>query len=202
MRIKRPLQAAALIAAAVLLGLLTVQGTYALWSSSASAAPGTVASASFDVALTAVPSGQATTMSLASGQPANLAISPEGTLSPGGSVYGGVVIANNTNAGGAFTTAVTVGPAVVSNVSGGTLAQYVTVNAKSAASAAECTATGSYPPLGSAGLVSPAVAKGGSTVFCFQASLSPSAPSTVKGQAVNITLPLTARQLCGVPGGC
>jgi hypothetical protein len=33
-------------------------------------------------------------------------------------------------------------------------------------------------------------------------SLSSSAPSTVKGQAVNISLQLTARQLCGVPSGC
>jgi hypothetical protein len=32
--------------------------------------------------------------------------------------------------------------------------------------------------------------------------MSPTAPATVKGQAVNITLPLTARQLCGVPSGC
>lgn len=202
MRTKRSLQAAALIAAAVLLGLLTVQGTYALWSASASAAPGTVASASFDVALSAAPSGQVTNMTLANGQSANLAINPAATLSPGTSVYGGVAVTNNTNAGGTFNTTVTAGQPVMTNVSGGSLAQYVTVSAKAAATAAECSATGSYAPVGSSGLVSQPVAKGGSTVFCFQASLSPAAPTIVKGQAVNITLSLTARQLCGVPGGC
>lgn len=202
MRIKRSLQATALVAVAVLLGLLTVQGTYALWSASASAAPGTVSSASFDVALTAVPSGQVTNMTLANGQSTNLAIAPTATLSPGSSVYGGVVVTNNSNAGGSFNTSVTAGQPVVANTSGGNLAQYVSVTAKTAASAAECNATGSYTQIGSGGLVSPAVVKGGSTVLCFQASLSSSAPSTVKGQAVNISLPLTARQLCGVPGGC
>jgi hypothetical protein len=202
MRIKRSLQATALIAAAVLLGLLAVQGTYALWSASALAAPGTVSSASFDVALTAVPSGQVTNMTMANGQSANLAITPTATLSPGGSVFGGVVVTNSTNAGGIFNTSITAGQPVVANTSGGNLAQYVSVTAKTAASAAECNATGSYVPVGTEGLVSPAVAKGTSTVFCFQASLSSSAPSTVKGQAVNISLSLTARQLCGVPSGC
>ena len=202
MRIKRSLQAAALIAAAVLLGLLTVQGTYALWSAGASDAPGTVASASFDVALSAVPSGQVTNMTLASGQPANLAITPAATLPPGASVYGGVAVTNNTNAGGTFNTTVTAGQPVVANVSGGSLAQYVTVSARTATTATECNSTGTYAPVGPAGIVSQPVAKGGSTVFCFQARLSSSAPQSVRGQAVTITLSLTARQLCGVPDGC
>jgi predicted ribosomally synthesized peptide with SipW-like signal peptide len=202
MRIKRPLQATALIAAAVLLGLLTVQGTYALWSSSAVAAPGAVSAASFDMTLTAVPSNQVTNMTLASGQSANLQLNPTAALLPGGSAYAGVVVTNNTNAGGTFTTEVTVGQAVLANASGGSLAQYLVLSAKPAVGASDCNVTSGYTPLGSAGLVSPAVAKGGSTVFCFQVTLSSTAPTTVKGQAVNITLPLTARQLCGVPGGC
>lgn len=202
MRIKRSLQATALVAVAVLLGLLTVQGTYALWSASASAAPGTVSSASFDVALTAVPSGQVTNMTLSNGQSANLAITPTATLSPGGSVYGGVLVTNNSNAGGSFNTSIVAGQATVTNVAPGTLATYVSFYAKTATSSTECSNSSGYAQIGSAGLVSPTVAKSGSTVFCFQASLSSSAPSTVKGQAVNISLTLTARQLCGVPSGC
>ena len=57
MRIPRTLRAGLLIAAAVVLGLLTVQGTYALWNASTSATPGTVSSASFDVSLTEAPPG-------------------------------------------------------------------------------------------------------------------------------------------------
>ena len=202
MRTKRRLQAAALTAVAVVLGLFTVQGTYALWSAAASASPGTITSASFDTALTAVNTGQTTTMTLADGSAATLTLSPAGTLGPGTSVYGGVVVTNNTNAGGQFNTAITAGQPTIANVSGGTLAGYVSVNAKTAASSAECSTATGFASISTAGLVSPTVAKGGSTVFCFQVSLSSSAPSTVKGQAVNISLQLTARQLCGVPSGC
>ncbi|RDV08046.1 hypothetical protein DXK94_20705 [Arthrobacter sp. RT-1] len=203
MRIKRSLQATALVAAAVILGLLTVQGTYALWSASAIAAPGTVTAASFDMALADVPSGRATNMTLADGKTsANLAMTPSATLVPGTSVYGGIVVTNNTNAGGSFNTVITAGLGTVTNVAGGSLSTYVIFYAKTATSSAECSTIAGYAPIGSAGLSSPAVGKGGSTVFCFQASLSSNAPSSVKGQAVNISLQLTARQLCGVPSGC
>ncbi|MDQ0824702.1 hypothetical protein QFZ60_000875 [Arthrobacter sp. B2I5] len=202
MRIKRRLQAAALTAVAVVLGLFTVQGTYALWSAAAAASPGTVTSASFDTALTAVNTGQTTAMTLGNGTAATLTLSPAGTLGPGTSVYGGVVVTNNTNAGGLFNTAITASQPTLANINGGSLAGYVSVSAKTAAASAECSTTTGFASISTAGLVSPTVAKGASTVFCFQISLSTSAPSTVKGQAVNISLQLTARQLCGVPSGC
>src|SRR6478752_5070392 len=110
MRIKRSLEAAALIAVAVVLGLSTVQGTYALWNATAVAAPGTISSASFDMALQAVNTGTSTNMTLADGKTsATLTLSPAGTLGPGTSVYGGVVVTNNTFAGGQFNTAITAG---------------------------------------------------------------------------------------------
>ena len=202
MRTKRSLKAAALIAAAVVLGLFTVQGTFALWNASAVAAPGTVSAASFDVALTAVNSGATTHMTLANGTAANLALSPAGTLGPGTSVSGGVVVTNNTNAGGQFNTTITVGQPTVANSGSGTLASYIIVNSKTAASTTECSSSTGYAQISTSGLVSPTLGKGGSTIFCFQVSLASGAPSTVKGQAVTITLPLTARQLCGVPSGC
>jgi predicted ribosomally synthesized peptide with SipW-like signal peptide len=202
MRINRRLQAAVLAAAAVVLGLLAVQGTYALWSASAVASPGTVSSASFDTALTAVNTGQTTAMTLPDGTAATLTLSPAGTLGPGTAVYGGLVVTNTTTAGGQFNTAITASQPSIANVNGGTLAGYVTVNAKTATSSAECSTATGFAPVGTGGLASPTVAKGGTTVFCFQVSLSSSAPSTVKGQAVNISLQLTARQLCGVPSGC
>jgi hypothetical protein len=201
MRIKRTLQAAGLIAAAVILGLLTVQGTYALWGATAVASPGAVSSASFTVHLTAAPSGQVTTMTLPDGRPANVALTPGSALLPGTSVHGGVVVTNSTDAGGTFDTVATVGQPTVANASGGSLAQYLSVNAKTAASTGDCSTSSGYAPLQAAGFSSPPVPKAGSTVLCFQVALSPSAPSTVKGQAVNITLPLTVRQ-CGVPDGC
>ena len=202
MRITRSLRAAALIAAAVVLGLFTVQGTFALWNASAVAAPGTVSAASFDVALTAVNSGQTTNMTLANGTAANLTLSPAGTLGPGTSLTGGVVVTNNTNAGGQFNTAITVNQPSVANLNGGVLATYIIVSAKTAVSSTECSSSTGYAQIGTSGLVSPTVGKGASTIFCFQVSLASGTPSTVKGQAVTISLPLTARQLCGVPSGC
>ncbi|WP_432244952.1 hypothetical protein ACRB8A_14695 [Arthrobacter sp. G.S.26] len=201
MRIRRTLQAAALIAAAVFLGLLTVQGTYALWNASALTAPGTVSAASFDVAMTSTLAGQATSTMTVADKPANLNLGPTAALQPGDSVQAGVVVTNNSNASGAFSTAFTVGQPIVANVSGGSLAQYLTVTAKTTATAAQCNDTSGYGTIAPAGLTSPVVSKGGATVFCFRVSLSSSALSSVKGNAVNITLPVTARQ-CGVSGVC
>lgn len=202
MRIPRMLRAGALIAAAVVLGLLAVQGTYALWNAGTSTAPGTVTSASFDVSLTASPSGQATNMSLPGGTSATINVGQVTSLAPGTPVYASLVIGNNSNAGGTFSTSITAGQPAVTNVGLGTLAQYVTVSAKFASAVAECNTATGYAPLTPAGLTSAAVAKAASTVLCFQVSLSSSTSVLLKGQAVNISLPLTARQLCGVPSGC
>jgi len=207
MRTKRRLQAAALTALAVVLGLFTVQGTYALWSAAASASPGTITSASFDMALQAVNTGATTNMTLSDGKPATLTLSPTGTLGPGTSVYGGMVVSNNTNAGGQFNTAITASQPSVANLNGGALATYIIVKAKVAASPSECSTATAYTAIDTAGLVSPTVAKAGSTVFCFQVSLMSGTPSTVngqplKGQAVTIQTTLSARQLCGVPNVC
>ncbi|TAP45207.1 hypothetical protein [Arthrobacter sp. S39] len=202
MRIPRMLRAGALIAAAVVLGLLAVQGTYALWNAGTSTAPGTVTSASFDVALTASPSGQASNMSLSGGTAATINLVQSATITPGTSVYASVAAANNSNAGGTFNTTVTVDQATLANVNGGSLAQYLTVSAKNVATAAECSTLTGYATLTSAGLTSASVPKAASTVLCFQVSMSSTAPVSVKGQAVNISLPITARQLCGVPSGC
>jgi hypothetical protein len=202
MRIPRILRASALIAAAVVLGLLAVQGTYALWSAGTSAAPGTISSASFDVSLIASPSGNTTNMTLPGGASATINLGSATSLAPGTPVYASLVVGNNSNAGGTFSTSITAGQATVTNVGLGALAQYVTVSAKFASAVAECSIATGYAQLTAAGLTSAAVPKTASTVLCFQVSLSSSTSILLKGQAVNISLPLTARQLCGVPSGC
>jgi predicted ribosomally synthesized peptide with SipW-like signal peptide len=206
MGIPRSLRAAALIAAAVLMGLLTVQGTYALWAANASATPGSVSSASFNVSLTGMPSGQTTDMTLAGGQAASLALTTQSValaaLAPGAAVHSSVSATNNSDAGGQFSISITAGAPTVTNVGGGSLAQYLTVSAKNVATTAECSTTTGYAQLTSAGLATAAVPKAGTTVVCFEVKLSATAPSSLKGQAVNISIPLTASQLCGVPSGC
>jgi predicted ribosomally synthesized peptide with SipW-like signal peptide len=196
------LRAGALIAAAVILGLLAVQGSYALWNASITTTPGSISAASFDVALTASPSGQATNMSLPGGTSATINLGQPTSLAPGTPVYASLVVGNNSNAGGTFSTSITAGQPTVTNVGLGSLAQYVTVSAKFASAVAECYSATGYTALTAAGLTSGAVAKAASSVLCFQVSLSSSTSMLLKGQAVNISLTLTARQLCGVPSGC
>jgi hypothetical protein len=200
MGIPHKLRAAALVAAAVLLGLLTVEGSYALWSAAASAAPGAVTSASFDVTL-AGPSTPSTNMTLATGQPATVSVNPSDALTPGNAVYSSVSMTNNSDAGGQFSISVATGAAAKSNVAPGDLAQYLTVSARFAASSAACGTT-AYTNIAAAGLAPIAVPKGTSTTLCFETKLASNAPATVKGQSVTITIPLTATQLCGVPSGC
>lgn len=203
MRIPRTLRAAALIAAAVILGLLTVQGTFALWKAGTSTAPGTVSAASFDVSLSASPSGQASNMTLSGGTlSASINLGSSTSLGPGTPVFASLQIGNNSNAGGTFNTRIAAEPATVSDTNGGSLSQYVTVSAKNVSTAAECSTTTGYSPLAAPGLTSSALPKGASTVLCFQVSLNSATPASLKGQAVNISVRITASQLCGVPSGC
>lgn len=202
MRIPRMLRTGALIAAAVVLGLLTVQGTYALWNSGIAVSPGTVSSASFDVRLTASPSGQVTNMTLPGGTSATINLIQTTALAPATPVYASVMASNNSNAGGTFSTSITVEQPRLAPAGAGTLSQYLTVGAKIVPAVADCGLASGYAPLTAAGLASAAVPKAASTVLCFQVSLNSTTPISMKGQAVTISLPITARQICEVPGGC
>ncbi|MFE4542241.1 hypothetical protein [Arthrobacter sp. NPDC056727] len=197
MGIPRGVRAAALIAAAVLLGLLAVQGSYALWNAAVSSSPGSVSAASFTVNLTGTSTGQSTSMTLAGGQSAVLALTGGATvLTPGTSAYAGVLVGNASDAGGPFSISLTAAGASIANVGTGSLAAYLSVNAKTAATTTDCAVpTGYSTSVLTSSLTTAAVPKGGSTVICFQVSLSPSAPAAVKGQSVNITVPVTAQQL-------
>ncbi|XAS71213.1 SipW-dependent-type signal peptide-containing protein [Micrococcaceae bacterium Sec5.1] len=205
MRIPRSIKTAGLLVAAVLLGLMAVQGTYALWSATAVAQPGTVKASSFTVNLTGSPSGssvpmtvndQATTLALTTAQ------APLADLVRGSSVYTSIGIGNASDAGGVFDITVTATAPTVSNVSGGTMAGYLTVTAASAASSTACSSASGYQPLTGAGFTTPAIAKGATATLCFKVTLDAAAPSSVEGNSVSITLPLHARQKCGVPNGC
>ncbi|MFE5835218.1 hypothetical protein [Arthrobacter sp. NPDC056493] len=199
MRIPRALRAAALTAAAVLLGLLVVQGSYALWNATAPAAPGTVNAASFDVTITGAPSTQSMTMTTPAGQQASLALTTQtnglSALTPGSAAYASVTAANNSDAGGPFSISLTAGIPQKVNAGSGTLADYLTVRAKNASLPADCTSAAGYQVPAGAGITSGPVAKTRTTIMCFEVTLSASAPTSVKGQSVTITVPLTASQL-------
>lgn len=198
MRIKRSLQATALIAAAVLLGLLTVQGTYALWNATATTSPGTVTAAAFDVRMTSTVNSQAfTNMTLPNDKPANLSITTT-TLARGQSVFGGVVVTNLVDGTNAFNTKITATKGTIANSA---LAQNLIIDAKMGSLATDCSTPAGYNTLGTTSLTAANVAQNASAVFCLKITLNADPPQEVKGQTVNVPLTITASQ-CGASNGC
>lgn len=192
-------KAAGLIAAAVVLGLVTVEGSYALWNKLVPAAAGTVWSADFRVTLTGSNNAGSYDMVLPDGSPATVALTsaaaPLDQLLPGVPVYAGVSIGNATVAGSAFTVMATFpGPAVMTDTGQGAgLSNYLSVQAATAADLGQCSSVAAalyqdtFPRV--------QIPKGGSAVICFRIQLSTAAPSTLQGQSASIAVPLFVEQI-------
>ncbi len=199
MRTPRALKAAGLILAAVVLGLLTVQGTYALWNAAVNSNAGTVQAADFRVSLTDGPTGTTKDMTLddgtAAGKPATIALSttPIGVVIPGQSVYAGVQLGNVTNAGGNFTINASAGVPVITNTSESGVAALLSVRAVGADTLAQCPNAALYD--GAQATASVSIAKNASRVLCFQVTLAANAPGSVQGKSAGISIPLTVDQL-------
>lgn len=180
MKSTRVLKAAGLVLAAVVLGLLTVQGSYALWNKAVSANAGTIQAASFDVEMKS--SAGTSLMTLDSGAKGTVPLNA-GTVNAGASAFTGVQLANKSNAGGQFTirasagTPITSGPwRVEHRIVPGTDPAACTAAAYKASTAD----TADIP-------------KGGAGVFCFQISLAETA--SIQGQQVALTVPLEVVQI-------
>lgn len=184
---KTALKATGLVSGAVLLGLLTVQGTYALWNAAVQATSGSVQAASFNVemdggsgsVMMAQPDGSQGTVALAT---TNFGIVDAGT-----SVYAGVRLTNHTDAGGQFTLRASAGTVDTGSL-GGSLA--VQQRAVAGADLSACNNPALYAGT-AAGPVE--IPKHGSGVLCFQASLA--ATASAEGQVSTISIPLTVEQL-------
>lgn len=177
MRITAALKATALICAAVLMALFTVQGTLALWSATAASPAQAMQTADFAVPIT-------TTAGTAQLAPAQAVTIPAVTgMTPGTTRTIPVTVTNATDAGnGAFTTRITAGTPSVS----GTLAGHLTA-AVSPAQGTDCSTvrTGSSIDL----------AQSTSGVFCLKVTMAAAAPATLGGSTAAVTIPLTAQQL-------
>ncbi|NVM99935.1 hypothetical protein [Arthrobacter sp. SDTb3-6] len=196
MRSTPMLKAAGLVLAAVLLGLMAVPGSYALWNSAASASAGTIQAADFRVTLTDTQTSNTTDMTLPNGTAAAIALTttPAGALVPGQATYAGVQVGNVTNAGGAFTIRAAVGSTPVKTDTGSGLAGYLTVKAVAAGSLAQCASASLYTLALPTDLPSMAIAKGSTGVFCFQVSLNAAMPANLAGSTAGISIPLTVAQ--------
>ena len=181
------LKATGLVSGAVLLGLLTVQGTYALWNAAVQAAEGSIQAAAFNVemdggigtVMMAQPDGSQGTVALAT--------TTLGTVDAGKSVYAGVRLTNHTDAGGEFTVRASAGQADTGSLGGLLSVQQRAVSGSDLNACADPslyagTATGHVD-----------IPKHGSGVLCFEVSLA--ATASAEGQVSTISVPLTVEQI-------
>lgn len=175
MKTMTALKAIAAIGAAIVLALLTVQGTLALWNATATSEKQTVQAADFKVSV-AVDGGPEQRL------PADgvvKAIVPSG-LTPGTSKVTPIVVNNATDAGGSFTISATASRPVVS----GQLAPYLETSIGLDQNG-KCTSVESGPMY---------LAKGASGTFCLTTTLKSGTPSAMSGTDASIAFTLTAAQ--------
>ncbi|WP_427016737.1 hypothetical protein ACQCSX_18740 [Pseudarthrobacter sp. P1] len=196
MRSSRMMKAAGLVLAAVLLGLLAVQGSYALWNNAVSANAGTVQAADFRVSLTDTQTNNTTDMTLSDGAAAAIALTttPAGVVVPGQAAYAGVQLGNVTNAGGDFTIRAAIGSTPGKTDNGSGLAGYLSVKAAAAAALDQCSSAALYTSALTTDLPALNIAKGATGVFCFQVTLSAATPAGLAGSTAGVTIPIVVTQ--------
>ncbi|WP_104161746.1 hypothetical protein [Arthrobacter sp. ZGTC212] len=179
MKSLRALKAAGLIIAAVVLGLMTVQGSYALWNAAVSAPAATIQAADFSI--------------LVNGNdmrgtqvPLNI-----GELARGGAAYTSLTVKNNVNA----SSAVRIQPSLTGLVPvdnfGGNLTVKTVLAAGvqcSAISAATYDAAPRIP-------VMPPLAIGATQSVCFKVELKSGTPAGYLGQSIDIPIALNVAQI-------
>lgn len=175
------LKAAALCGTAVVLGLLTVQGSLALWTQTAASAAGSVRAADFAVTVIA-DNGRQQRLS-ASGTPRTVTVAGVPALERDKPVVVPVTVTNATNAGsGTFTLRTTAGAPTVT----GALAGYV--------DAAVALASGGTCATRTAGNARD-IAQGAAGTFCLTLTLKSTAPATLSGAAATVDVGISALQL-------
>lgn len=180
MRTTSALKTAALVIAAVVLALGTVQGSLAVWNTTARASAGTINAADFAVTLTSE-SGAVQRLTT-NGQPATVALPAMTGLKPGDTLTIPVTVTNATDAGsGNFRIRVTASAPTVT----GPTAKLTATAGLSATS----TCPTSTPP------VSAQLAQGASATLCVKVSLEDKLPATFSGQENKVSVNLQAVQL-------
>lgn len=180
MRTTSALKTAALLIAAVVLALGTVQGSLAVWNTSTTTRAGSIQAADFKVTL-ASGSGAPQRLS-ANGVPATVALPAITNLKPGETRTLPVAITNDTDAGnGAFRIRLTASTPVTSPKAP---AQLTTTAGLSTAATCTTKTTTSVD-----------LAQGGDVILCITVALAADAPATLGGQTQGVSVKLTAAQL-------
>ncbi len=173
MKSLRALKAAGLVLAAVVLGLMTVQGSYALWNAVVTSNAGTIQSANFSIRVNDVEMA-----SLAQPVPLKL---PE--LKVGTSTFIPVTVKNNVNA----TSAMLVQPSIVLGEVPDELKGYLTLEAVKLIAGKDCL-TSTENNLGM-------IAKSETITICLRATLAPGTPGKLLGGELQIPVTLTVSQV-------
>ena len=176
MKSLRALKAAGLVLAAVVLGLMTVQGSYALWNAVVPSKAGTVQSANFSILVNGVEMS-----ALTQPVPLNLA-----ELRPGESTYTTLTIKNNTNA----TSAMRVKPAVTAGAATNGFAGHLTVQTVRLPAGQTCEAA-AYPQVPDLGTID----KTATATVCLKATLAGNTPASLLGNATTVPVTLTVSQM-------
>jgi predicted ribosomally synthesized peptide with SipW-like signal peptide len=178
MKTMSALKATATIGAAIVLALLTVQGTLASWSASTTSTSQVVQAADF--AMTAAV-GDGGPQPLPAGGVLRVPV-PTG-LKPWTSKVTPIVVTNDTNAGGAFTIRATATATVPAD--GGQLAPYL-VTGLGAGKGGSCAAIDQVTTV--------VLDKGASATFCLSTSLKADTPVAMGGTGASIALTLDTQQ--------
>ncbi|UWX97993.1 hypothetical protein N2K95_04800 [Arthrobacter zhaoxinii] len=177
----RSLKAAGLILAAVVLGLMTVQGSYALWNTIAPSNAGTIQAADFRIDVNNVE--MTPTFDF-----------PVGQLSRGGKAVKYFEVKNSVNVTAASPLRIQASLAGLGPVKG--FDGHLTVTAAAVAAGTNCDtlAPNRYTPVSPA----PVLAKGAPQGICLKAELSPSTPSAYLGRDIASTVTLNVAQTAPV----
>lgn len=176
MKSLRALKAAGLIIAAVVLGLMTVQGSYALWNAVVPSNAGTVQSADFKILVNGV---EMTALQ----QPLNLNLAE---IKPNGSSYTSFSVTNKVNA----TSAMTVKPKVVAGLATEGFAEFLTIQTTVPLAGQSCE-TATYAGMPDLGVI----AKEQSKTICVKATLKANTPVSILGRTTTVPASLTVSQM-------
>ncbi|MCQ2001786.1 hypothetical protein [Arthrobacter zhaoxinii] len=175
---KSTLKAAGLILAAVVLGLMTVQGSYALWNTTAPSNAGTIQAADFNILVNGSPM-----------TPGPLAVNM-GDVAKGQARYQSITVENAVNVTDSSPLrlqASLVGLGPVKDFAG-----YLTVTAAAVpiSSACDLLSANQYTSVSPA----PVLTKGAPQKICLKAELNPNTPTAYLGRNVASTITLNVAQ--------
>jgi predicted ribosomally synthesized peptide with SipW-like signal peptide len=182
MRVTARLKTAAVIGLAVVVGMLGVGGTWALWNAAVPSGAGTVQAANFKITLNKA--DMAVNGMTVQATPED----PTGPLKPGTSVYAAFIVANHTNAGTPTPVTAAVAAPRITQADTPALKNTLTVQVSEPTSG-DC-AQAKYAEAGT----STTIKQYGSARFCLRTSLPAGTSTAVRGQSATVAVNVTAIQ--------